>query len=70
MPGHMPHEELNMSVYSRLKNTHGSVIRSHVCVGCPCGGLWKPVRVFILWAVTLLGFGLLVGIWISVVTAE
>lgn len=54
-------------MYSKLKNTHASAAK--VCFGCRCAGLFKLVRVFMLLAVTLLGFGLLTGIWMAV-TAE
>lgn len=51
-------------MYSKLKNTHALAAKSVF-------RLWllKLVRVFMLLAVTLLGFGLLTGIW-TAVTAE
>lgn len=54
-------------MYSKLKNTHA--LAAKVCFGCRCAGLLKLVRVFMPLAVTLLGFGLLTGIWMAV-TAE
>lgn len=54
-------------MYSKLKNTHA--LAAKVCFGCRCAGLFKLVRVFMLLAVTLLGFGLLTGIWMAVTAA-
>lgn len=50
-------------MYSKLKNTR---VGSFMLFGCRCVGLLKLVRVFMLLAVPLTGFGPLIGIWIPV----